>query len=82
MLELELEIMLICIRPETDLLDNYLGGVLLHLLSLLLLLIQIFLIVQNLAYRRVSFTADFHKIQFHFISHLHGLCNRIYSRFR
>ena len=49
MLELELEVMLIGVRSEADLLDYDLGGVLLHLLGLLPLLIEVFLIVKDLA---------------------------------
>ena len=48
MLELELEVVLVGVRPEADLLDHDLGGVLLHFLSLFLLLVQILLIIQNL----------------------------------
>ena len=54
MLELELEIVVIGIGAETDLLYHDFSGVVLHLLSLLALLVEIFLIVQNLAYRRIG----------------------------
>ncbi len=71
-LELELEIMLVGVWPETDFLDDYLGGVGLHFLCLLLLLVEELLIVDDLAYRRISLSTDLNQIQTEFISHLHG----------
>ena len=82
MLELELEIVLVCVRTEPDLLDDYLGCVSLHLLSFLFLLIEIFLIVHYLTYRRVSLSAYLHQIELLFLSHLQGISKREDSLFR
>ena len=73
MLQLELEVMFVGVRTETYLLNNYLGGVLLHLLGFLPLLIEILLVIQNLTYRRISLVAYLNKIQFKFVSQLYGI---------
>ena len=73
MLQLELEVMFVSVRTETYLLYNYLGGVLLHLLGFLPLLIEILLVIQNLTYRRISLVAYLNKIQFKFVSQLNGI---------
>ena len=64
MLELELEVVLVGVRPEADLLDDNLGGVLLHLLGLLPLLVEVFLVVKDLADRRICLRAYLYKIEF------------------
>ena len=79
--QFELKVVLVCVRTEADLLDYNLGRVLLHLLGFLLLLVQVLLVIQNLADRRICLGTDFHQIKFHFISHLHGLGDGIDSRF-
>ena len=79
MLEFELEVVLIRVRAKADFLDDYLGRIRLHLLRLLFLLVQKFLIVHYLANRRVSLGADFNQIKSKFVSHLNGLGNRINS---
>ena len=73
MLELELEVVLVRVGPEADFLDDNLRSVCLHLLGLLALLVQVLLVVQNLAHRRVCFGADFHQVQFLFLCHGQGL---------
>ena len=81
MLEFELEIMFIRIGTETNFLDDYLGGVGLHLLRFLLLLIEIFLIVKYLANRRISFGAYLHQIKSKTVSQFESLRGRKYSLF-
>ena len=76
-LELELEVVLVGIRTETDLLDDNLGCVLLHLLGFLFLLVDVLLIVKDLANRRIGLSADFNEVKVELIGHLHGLCDRI-----
>ncbi len=73
MLQFELEVMFVGVRTETYLLYNYLGGVLLHLLGFLPLLIEILLVIKNLTYRRISLVAYLNKIQFKFVSQLYGI---------
>ena len=73
MLQFELEVMFVGVRTETYLLYYYLGGVLLHLLGFLPLLIEILLVIQNLTYRRISLVAYLNKIQFKFVSQLYGI---------
>ena len=72
--ELELEVVLIGVGTETDLLDNNLGSIGLHLLRLLLLLIDVLLVVKDLAYGGIRLSADLHQIKPLFISH--RLCCR------
>ena len=81
-LELELEVMLIGVRTEADFLYHNLGGILLHLLGLLLLLVEILLVIKYLAHRRVSLGCNFHQVKFHLICHLHGYGDRINARLR
>ena len=82
MLELELEVVLISVRTEADFLYHNLGGILLHLLGLLLLLVEILLVIKYLAHRRVSLGCNFHQVKFHLICHLHGYGDRINARLR
>ena len=77
MLQFELEVMLVGVRPEADLLDDHLGSVLFHLLGLLPLLVQILLVIEYLAHRRICLGADLHQVKFHFIGHLESLGYRI-----
>ena len=77
MVELELEVVLIGLRTETDLLDDHLRSVRLLLLRLLFLLIDEFLVVDDLAYGRIGVRSDLHKIQFPFFGHLQCLCERV-----
>ena len=79
MLQLELEVMLVCVRAEPYLLDDNLCRIGLHLLGFLLLLIEIFLIVQNFAHRRISLCAYLHQIKTKFIGKCQCLGNRIYT---
>ena len=81
MLEFELEIMFVGIWTEANLLDYNLAGIGLHFLGLLFLLVEILLVIKYLAYRRIGLCTDFHEVKFQLVSHLHGLGNRINSRF-
>lgn len=81
-LQLELEVVLIGVGPETNLLDYDLGRIGFHFLGLLLLLIKILLVIKYLADRRICIRADFNQIKLQFISQLQGLGYRIYSRLR
>ena len=81
MLELELEVMLIGVGTETDLLDDDLRRIGLHLLRFLLLLIEILLIVQDLAYGRIGFGTDFDQVEFELLSQGTGLGNGIDALF-
>lgn len=67
MFELELEIMLVRVGAETDFLDDDFRSVGLHFLRLLPLLVQVLLVIQNLADWRISLGADLHKVQFHLL---------------
>lgn len=68
MLELELEVMLVRVRTEPDFLYDHLSRIRLHLLGLFLLLIEIFLVVNNLAHRRIRFCTYLHQVKFELIS--------------
>jgi len=72
-LQLELEVVLIGVGTEADLLDDDLRRIGLHLLRFLFLLIEIFLIVQDLAYGRVGLGADFDQIELELLSQGTGL---------
>lgn len=82
MLEFELEVMLIGIGAETNLLDDNLGGIGLHLLGLFALLIEIFLIVQYLAHGRICLGTDFHQIKTESIRQSESLGDWIHPCFR
>ena len=82
MLELELEVVLISVRTEADFLYHNLGGILLHLLGLLLLLVKILLVIKYLAHRRVCLGSNLDQVEFHLVSHLHSCGNRIDARLR
>jgi hypothetical protein len=64
MLQLELEVVLVGVGTETDLLDDDLCRIGLHLLRFLLLLIEIFLVVQDLAYGRIGLRTDLNQVEF------------------
>ena len=82
MLEFELEVMLVGIRTETDLLDDNLRGIGFHFLCLLLLLIEVLLVIEDPAHRRIGLCADLHQVKFELVRHLQRLCNGIYTGFR
>ena len=65
-LELELEVVLVGVGTETYLLDDYLRRIGLHFLGLFLLLIEIFLVIKDLAYRRIGLIADHDQVELHF----------------
>ena len=72
-LELELEVVLVRVGAEADLLDDYLGGIGFHLFGTLALLVQILLIVQDLANGRIRLGADFHQVQLQLFGQGEGL---------
>ena len=72
MLELELEIVFVSVRTEPDFLDDDFRSILLHLLGLLPLLIEVFLVVKDTAHRRIGLCTDLDEIQSQFVSHRHG----------
>ena len=80
MLQFELEVMLISVGTEADLLDCDLGSILLHLLGLLPLLVEVLLVVEDLADRRISLGADLNQVKLHLVGHLQGLGDRIDAR--
>ena len=80
--EPELKVVLVSLRPEAYLLYDYLGCVGLKLFCLLFLLIYVFLIVDNLTYRRISCSRYLNKIQFLLLGHLQSIRNGIYALFR
>lgn len=80
MLQFKLEVMFVGIRAEAYLLDDYLGRIGLHLFGLLLLLIEIFLIIKDFAYRGIGFVADLHQIKLHILSHAKSCIDGIDTR--
>ena len=79
--ELELIVVLVGLRAETDFLDDHLRRIGFLLLRLLFLLIDEFLIVNDLAHGRLGVRGDLNQIQFPLLSHLQCLCNRINTLF-
>jgi len=73
--------MFVGVGTETNLLDYNFGGVVFHLLRLLTLLIQVFLVVQNLAYRRNGLVGNLHKIKFKRVGQFQCLAQRINAGF-
>ncbi len=82
MVQLELKIVFISLRPETDFLYGNLAGIRLHLLGFLLLLVEILLAVDNLAHGRIRLVRNQHQVEFHFLSHLQCLRSGINTLFR
>ena len=78
--EFELKVVLVRVRSEPDFLDDHLGGVRLHLLGFLLLLIEILLVVKNLAYWRIRLRTYLHQVKFEFISEFERFGRRVDSR--
>lgn len=73
MLELEVVVVVIGLRSETDLLDHYLGRLGLLLLLAFLLLIQELLVIKNLAYRRLGGGGYLDEIELKLLGHLQRL---------
>ena len=63
MIQLEVEVVVVGLRPHVNLLNLRLGTVGLDLFLLFLLFVKIFLIIHHLAYRRVGLRGDLHQIQ-------------------
>ena len=78
-LQFELEVMLVGVGAESYLLHDHFRGIRFHLLGLLALLIEIFLVVQNLAHRRVGLIADEDQIELQLVCYRKGFCKGIYS---
>lgn len=72
MLQFKLEVVFVSIGAEADFLDNYLGRVGLHLFGPLLLLIEILLIIKDLANGRIGFGSNLYQIKFHFLCQTKG----------
>ena len=79
MLELELKVVFVRIGAETDFLDHNLGRVGFHLLGALALLIEILLVIQNLAHRRVCLGADIYQVQLQFLGQGQGFAEGVDS---
>ncbi len=79
MLQLEVVVVVVGLGSETDLLHNYLCRLGLDFLGLLLLLVEIFLIVENLAYRRLCVGRDFHQVELELFGYLAGFMNGVYA---
>ena len=77
MLELELEIVFVGVGSEADFLDHNLRSVGFHLLGALALLIEILLVIQNLADGRIRLGADLNKVEFEFVGQGLGLGDRV-----
>ena len=78
-LELELEVVFVRVGAETDFLDHNLGRVGFHLLGALALLIEVLLVIQNLANGRFCLCADFHQIQLQFLGQGQGFAEGVDS---
>ena len=79
-LELEVIVMIISLRPETDLLDSDLDLLGLDFLLLLLLLVEEFLVVKDFANRRLGGGRDLHEVKLHLIGQLKGLLGGVDTR--
>ena len=76
-LELELEVVFIGIGAEAYLLDDDLRGVGLHLLGLLPLLVEVLLVVKDLAHGGIGFGSDLDEVETLLLCHLQSLCEGI-----
>lgn len=76
-IELELVVVLISLGPEANLLDNNLGSVGFLLLRFLFLLIDVLLVINNLAHRRLGGRYYLDQVELECLSHLECFCKRI-----
>ncbi len=79
MLELEVVVVVVGLRSETNLFDHYLGSLGFLFLLTLFLLVEEFLIVKNLAYRGLCGGRDFHEVELLLFSHFQGLLYGVYA---
>jgi hypothetical protein len=79
-LNLEIEIMFLCIRTKPDLFNDDLLGFGLNLFLLLFLLVLEFGIINNLAHRRISTWRNLYQVETLFLSEPDSLLDRIYIR--
>ena len=63
MIALEIEIMIVRLRTHVNLLHRGFGTVGLDFLRLLLLLVEVFLVIHHLAYRRIGLWGNLHQVQ-------------------
>ena len=73
--------MLVGVGAETDLLYDHLGGIGLHLLGFLALLVQELLVIEYLAHGRIGLCAYLHQIKTEFIGQGQCLGDGIDTRF-
>lgn len=73
MLQLEVEIMLVGLRTEADLLDHHLRRIGTTLFLLLLLLIEVLLVLDDLAHRRIGVGRNHHQVEAVGVSTLQGV---------
>ena len=81
MTEFEFVVMVIGLRPETNLLDNHLRSIGLSFLGFLLELVAVFLVVQHLTYRGDGRRTDFYQVQFLLLGDAHGILDGIDAHF-
>ena len=74
--QLEVVVVIVGLRTETDLLDYDLHGFGLDLLSLTLLLIQELLIVGDTAHRGIGLGRNLEQVELHLVGQLDSLANR------
>ncbi len=79
MLELEVVVVVVGLRPETDFFYDYLGCFGFDFLGFLLLLIEIFLIVKDFAYRGLCVWRYFHEVEVELVGNAACLLNGIYA---
>lgn len=78
--QLEVVVVVVCLRSESYFFDNDFGCLGFNLFLLFLLLVQVFLIVKYLAYRRLGSRGYFHEIQLEFFGLTQGVVNGVYAR--
>lgn len=78
---LEIEIMIVCMRTETNLFHNDFRRFRLHLFLLLLLFVEELLVIHYAAHRRIGTGYDFHEIKPVFFGDLQRFGKRVDSRF-
>ncbi len=79
MFELEVVVVVVGLRSETDFFHNYLGRLGFDFLGLLLLLVKILLIVEYLAYRRVGVGRNLYEVKLQLVGHVAGFLNGVYA---
>ena len=76
-LELEVVVVVVGLRPETDFFDYYFGGFGFDFFCFLFLLVEVLLVVEDFAHGWICLGRDFHQVEFEVFGYLTSLLNGV-----